>query len=85
MVASDASPSDMVMAMSISRLKGIAKRLTMIPNHTIGMALTVKPTKIIAFERNIHPVISPMINNAENNELVSKTVWLYFALESSVA
>ena len=74
MVASDASPSEIVMAMSISRLRGIPKTFTIIPNHTIGIALIVKPTKTIAFERKIHPVISPIIINAENNELVSKTV-----------
>ena len=74
MVASEASPSEIVIAMSISRLSGIAKSVTIIPNHTMGMALIVNPTNTIALERKIQPVISPMINNAENNELVSKTV-----------
>ena len=85
MVASDASPSEMVIAISISRLNGIAKRFTIIPNQTIGMALMVKPTKTIAFERKIHPVIIPMINSAKKSELASSTVWLYFALQINVA
>ena len=85
MVASEASPSEIVIAMSISRLSGIANSVTIIPNQTIGMALIVNPTNIMALERKIQPVISPMINKAKNNELASKTVWLYFALPMSVA
>ena len=85
MVASDANPKEIVVAISISRLSGIAKRVTIIPNHMIGIALTVKPTNAIALDLKIHPVINPIINNAESNELASNIVWLYFALPSSVS